>query len=137
MKVMLEENAKLPTRAHEMDAGLDLCSMEAGTVVPGYHAVFDTGTHVEIPDKYVGVVCPRSGLNIRDGVFACIGVIDAGYTGSIRVALYNMGREPYNVAPGERIAQLLVIKVMLPNVEQVDFLDETERGNDGFGSTGK
>lgn len=137
MRAMLEDNAKAPTRAHEADAGLDLYSTEAGAVVPGYHAVFDTGTHVAIPDGCVGLVCPRSGLNVRNGVFACIGVIDAGYTGSIRVGLYNMGREPYNVAPGERIAQLLVLPVEFPDVELVESLDGTERGDDGFGSTGR
>lgn len=135
--VTLDEGATMPTRAHADDAGLDLYANETCTVVPGYHEAIDTGTHVWLPHGYVGLVCPRSGLNINSGVFACLGVIDAGYTGTIKVGLYNMGREPHLVERGDRIAQLVVVPVWYLEPKLVESLPDSERGADGYGSTGR
>lgn len=151
MKVMLDEGAYLPTKAHEDDAGWDLYSREDGDVtIPGEGSyVFDTGVHVEIPSGYVGMIKSRSGLNIKHGIQA-EGVVDAGFLGSIKVKLYNVGKRdvcydyccafealPYTVHPGDRIAQLVVMPIATFGLEPVDFLEATERGSNGFGSSGR
>lgn len=96
----------------------------------------DTGVHVQIPESCVGIVKGRSGLAFKHGVFCHEGTIDYGYTGSIRVLLINMGSDTFIVKPGDRIAQLLVQPVVLTPFEVVDSLEDTERGDNGFGSTG-
>ena len=141
MKVMLDKDAKMPTRAHPFDAGLDIYAPE-GTCVYGIRpcggsVTIDTGVHMQIPEGYVGFIKAKSGLNVKHGL-TCTGVIDAHYTGSIAVKLYN--HHPclrYDVKPGDKIAQLVVLKCELPELELVDSLEETDRGDDGFGSTGR
>ena len=139
MKVKLDPGAKMPTRAHETDAGLDLYSRETVTIFPGRSEVFDTGVHIELPHGYYGKIESKSGLNVNQGVVSCGGVIDEGYTGSIVVKLYNL--EPsdgnlYTIHAGDKIAQLVIQAYATPELELVDALDETERGSNGFGSTG-
>lgn len=136
MRVILDEGAKLPTRAHRYDAGLDVYSRETKVVPARGSAVFDTGVHVAIPNGYVGFLKSKSGLNVKHNITS-EGVIDAGYTGSIMVKLYNHGDNDYTVTAGDKITQLVVIRVDLDDCYAVDILEETERGDGGFGSTGK
>ena len=147
MKIMLDKGAKMPTRAHPWDAGLDLyapiaiCVPETRyseffeEVEIGY-AIVDTGVHVEIPEGYVGFIKSKSGLNVKHGLTA-EGVIDAHYTGSITVKLYNHATEEYYFDAGDKIAQLVILPCLLPELELVDSLEETDRGDGGFGSTGR
>jgi dUTP pyrophosphatase len=135
MKVKLDEGAYMPTRAHENDAGYDLYSRE-NEFLPMYDSkVFDTGVHVEIPKGYVGMIKSKSGLNVHNGITS-EGVIDCGYTGSIRVKLYNNGNQNVWIQKGQKISQLVIMPIITPDLELVDELEETERGNGGFGSTG-
>ena len=141
MKVMLDNGAKMPTRAHPFDAGLDLYAPNAEdfySVAPsGGSTIIDTGVHIEIPEGYVGFIKAKSGLNVNHGL-TCTGVIDAHYTGSIAVKLYNHHEcNRYVVRPGDKIAQLVILPCLLPELELVDSLEDTDRGNNGFGSTGR
>ena len=141
MKIMLDKGAKMPTRAHPWDAGLDLYAPEDGgshyTITPcGGSVTIDTGVHVEIPEGYVGFIKSKSGLNVKHGLTA-EGVIDAHYTGSIKVKLYNHKEDAYHFKAGDKIAQLVILPCLLPELEIVDSLEETDRGNCGFGSTGR
>lgn len=137
MKIILDEGAKMPTRAHADDAGLDLYSRENRVIYPHSSATFDTGVHVEIPQWYVGMIKSKSGLNVKYGLTS-EGVLDCGYTGSIRVKLYNHSSEAYTVAAGDKISQLVIMPIIAPELELVkDFGTETERGANGFGSTGR
>ena len=141
MKLVLDEGATMPTRAHETDAGLDLYSRDDRVIWPTVNgcdgAVFDTGVHMEIPHGFFGKVESKSGLNVNNGIVSCGGVIDEGYTGSIAVKLYNLGTRGYAVRKGDKIAQIIIQPYAAPELELVDKLDETERGDNGFGSTGK
>lgn len=134
LKVMLDPGAKMPTRAHAMDAGLDLYSRDTEYIGGDCCKIFDTGVHIEIPEGYVGMVKSKSGLNINKGL-QCEGVIDAGYTGSIVVKLYNRGNT-VKIKRGQKIAQLVILPIITPELEAVDALGETERGDNGFGSSG-
>lgn len=136
MKVMLDDGAYMPTRAHSTDAGLDLYSPVDVMIMPQASAVIDTGVHVALPEGSVGFLKSKSGLNIKHGILG-EGVIDAGYTGSIRVKLYNHGSAPYCIQRGDKITQLVILPVILPDLEQVYQLEDTERGCGGFGSTGR
>lgn len=138
MKIVLDKNAKMPHRAHDFDAGSDLCALD-GAVLHAYggSAVFDTGVHIQIPESCAGFVKGRSGLAFNHGIIAHEGTIDYGYTGSIKVRLFNFGEDDYVVKPGDRIAQLVIQPVVLTPFEQVKKLDKSERGSSGFGSTGR
>lgn len=136
MKVMLDPGAKMPTRAHPWDAGLDLYSRDYCTIWPNYSAVFDTGVHVQIPEGYVGLVKSKSGLMVNKDIVTD-GTIDSHYTGSIKVKLFNLGGMAYRVHPGDKIAQLVIVPCLLPEPELADKLEETDRGDCGFGSTGR
>ena len=135
MKIMLEKGAKV-SRAHPWDAGLDLFSRESCTLWPNDSAVFDTGVHVEIPEGYYGEIRSRSGLMCKNDIVTD-GTIDSHYVGSIRVKLFNLGQKPYRVHAGDKIAQLVIVPCLLPELELVDSLEETDRGDGGFGSTGR
>ena len=136
MKIMLDKGAKLPTRAHPWDAGLDLYAKESGYIRVNNSFTFDTGVHVQIPEGYVGFVKSKSGLMCNHGI-TTDGTIDCGYTGSIRVCLFNRGGSKYEVKKGDKIAQLVIVPCILLPLEQVQSLGKTERGANGFGSTGK
>jgi dUTP pyrophosphatase len=136
----LTETAAAPTRAHADDAGYDLRACEAATLAPGGRASVGTGVAVAIPDGHAGLVLPRSGLAARHGISLvnAPGLIDAGYRGEVRVLLLNTDREAsFEVAPGDRIAQLVIVRHDAPELVEVDSLDETVRGDGGFGSTGR
>jgi dUTP pyrophosphatase len=136
----LTEEAREPTRAHDGDAGYDLYAVEALTLGPGERASVGTGIAVAIPDGWAGLVLPRSGLAARHGITIpnAPGLIDAGYRGEVRVLLLNTdAHEPFEVAAGDRIAQLLLVRHEAPEVLEVESLDETVRGAGGFGSSGR
>ena len=136
MKIKLDEGAFAPIREHETDAGLDLRSPIC-TVVPAKGSVvISTGVHVELPPGTVGLLKSKSGLNVRHGLLS-EGVIDIGYTGAIAVKLYNHSNEDYPIFRGDKISQLVIVECYFPDIEMVDSLAETERGNNGFGSTGR
>jgi len=135
MKIVLDKGAILPTRAHENDAGLDLYARDKQVVCAKESAKFDTGVHIQLPKGTVGFIKSKSGLNVKYGL-TCEGVIDVGYTGSIVVKMYNNSGFDYVVNAGDKIAQLVVLPILLPKPELVDSLEETERGDNGFGSTG-
>jgi dUTP pyrophosphatase len=136
----LSDDAREPTRAHDGDAGYDLYALEAATIAPGERASVGTGIAVAIPDGWAGLVLPRSGLAARHGITLpnAPGLIDSGYRGEVRVLLLNTdARDPFEVAPGDRIAQLLLVRHEAPELIEVDSLDETARGVGGFGSSGR
>ena len=141
LKVVLDPGAMMPTRAHSMDAGLDLYST-MDTVLPVQSKetdgslCIDTGVHIEIPEGYVGFLKSKSGLNVKNGIQS-EGVIDAGYTGSIMVKLYNHSKIPVPIKKGQKISQLVLLPIITPDLEVFDHLEDTERGSGGFGSTGK
>jgi dUTP pyrophosphatase len=136
----LKVAARPPTQAHEGDAGYDLHAAEAVTIEPGERASVGTGIAVAIPEGQAGLVVPRSGLAARHGISVvnAPGLIDSGYRGELRVLLLNTDRsEPFTVEPGDRIAQLVLVRVETEELEEVAELDETARGVGGFGSTGR
>lgn len=136
MKIKLDNGAFCPTRAHEGDGGLDLYAMEEKTVQPYGSAIFDTGVHVQLPPFTAGFLKSKSGLNVKHDITSD-GVIDLGYTGAIVVKLYNHGPKSYTVRRGDKISQLVVVDIHLPHLQIVEELEETERGDGGFGSTGR
>lgn len=136
MKIKLDPGAHMPTRAHPTDAGLDLYAREAQIVPAKESAIFDTGVHVELPKGTAGFLKSKSGLNVKRGITS-EGVIDVGYTGSIVVKLYNHSGYDYKVEAGDKISQLVIVPILTPELELVDELEETERGDGGFGSTGR
>jgi dUTP pyrophosphatase len=136
MNVKLSNGAIMPKKAYETDAGFDLYSLDTKIIQPHTSETFDTGVHVELPQNTVGLIKSKSGLNIRHGLVS-EGVIDVGYTGSIRVNLYNHSNVPYTVMKGDKISQLVIVPIVQVNLKLVDSLENTERGNGGFGSTGK
>lgn len=136
MKVKLDDFAFIPERAHNTDAGLDLKSPICIEIPARSSAVIDTGVHVDLPIGTVGFLKSKSGLNVNHDITSD-GVIDVGYTGGIKVKLYNHGITPYQVLRGDKITQLVVVECHFPDVEIVEELDDTERGNKGFGSTGR
>jgi dUTP pyrophosphatase len=136
----LSDDAREPTRAHDGDAGYDLYAVEAARIAPGERASVGTGIAVAIPDGWAGLVLPRSGLAARHGITLpnAPGLIDAGYRGEVRVLLLNTdAQDPFEVAPGDRIAQLLLVRHEAPELIEVESLEETGRGVGGFGSSGR
>lgn len=133
----LDFDLPVPGYAHHGDAGLDLYAAH-DAIVTGETMLISTGVAVAVPDGYVGLVCPRSGLS-KYGVTVANapGVVDSGYRGELMVRLTNTSKTPYRVHFGDRIAQLLIVPVLRPEVTIVNSLDNTERGTNGFGSTGR
>jgi dUTP pyrophosphatase len=135
----LDADARLPSRAYPGDAGLDLYALDEAVLDPGARASVGTGIAVEIPDGQAGLVLPRSGLAARHGIALVNspGLIDAGYRGEVRVLLLNTDPdEPFTVQRGERIAQLVLVRIETPDVVEVHELALSERGAGGFGSSG-
>jgi dUTP pyrophosphatase len=135
LKVKLDKGAYMPTRAHKTDAGLDLYSPINTTIYPDDSVCIDTGVHMEIPEGYVGDIKSKSGLMVNEDIVTD-GTVDCGYTGSIRVKLFNHGMTEVRIVKGQKIAQIVIKKIITPELELVDELGETERGDKGFGSTG-
>jgi dUTP pyrophosphatase len=136
---LLSETARAPARAHDDDAGMDLHADDAAHLDPGERASIGTGLAVAIPEGHAGFVLPRSGLAADHGITLVNtpGLIDAGYRGELRVLLLNTDRtRAFRVMPGDRIAQLVLVKVEAPELAEVGELPESARGAGGFGSTG-
>lgn len=136
MKIKLDDDTKAPTRAHTTDAGLDIFSKQDKIVYAHSSAIFHTGVHVQLPPNTVGMLKSKSGLNVNYGITS-EGVIDEGYTGEIVVKLYNNSNEDYWVTKGDKITQLVVLPVLYKEIEIVEEFEETDRGDNGFGSSGK
>ena len=159
MKITLDDGAIMPTRAHDTDAGLDLYAREDKVVPAGGSAVFDTGVHVELPCvgyvnglsssavnascnitfgamRTAGFLKSKSGLMVKHGITS-EGVLDYGYRGSVHVKLFNHCSDDYQVRRGDKISQLVIVPVLTPTLELTDELDDTERGENGFGSSGR
>ncbi len=137
--VRLDPGAILPTRAHPGDAGLDLYALKAATLEPGERASIGTGIAVEIPPGQAGLVLPRSGLAARHGIALvnAPGLIDPGYRGEVRVLLLNSDRRArFELAAGDRVAQLVLVRIETASPVEVPALDASERGIGGFGSSG-
>lgn len=134
----LDPGLPVPAHAHAGDGGVDLHAAESITLAPGEFRAVPTGIAVAIPQGYVGLIAPRSGLAVRHGVSLVNtpGILDAGYRGEIKAILINHGPESVAVARGDRIAQLVVVPVVEQEFVEVDELPESSRGEGGFGSTG-
>ena len=139
MKITLDAGAVMPTYAHEYDAGLDLYAKKDGdkVMIPplGGFKVFDTGVHMAIPQHFCGLVKSRSSMLVKG--LKTDGLVDSDYTGSIRVILFNHSEHPYYVEPGDKIAQVVISPCLRPPLELTDTLEATDRGDNGFGSTGR
>ena len=137
INVMLDEGAFMPEYAHfGDDAGADIRTPIPVTVMPHSTVIIDTGVHVEIPREFVGMLKSKSGLNVNKSILS-EGVIDSGYTGTIRVKLYNHGEQTVTFERGDKVTQLVILPFLAGQFEQVDALNDTERGAGGFGSTCK
>jgi dUTP pyrophosphatase len=142
MKIRLLNNeAKVPTRATPWDAGADLYSVGDRTIYPGKRALISTGIAIELPDGYVGYICPRSGLAWNYGitVLNAPGVIDSSYRGEVLVNLINLAESPipYEIKAGDKIAQLVIQQAAFPNFEVAESLSSSQRGTNGHGSSGR
>jgi len=136
----LSDEAVLPTRAHQGDAGLDLYAAEPAHLGPGERWSVPTGVAVEIPEGHAGLVLPRSGLAREHGIALVNspGLIDSGYRGEIKVVLLNTDpAQVFRVESGDRIAQLVVVEIATPEPVEVEELAESARGDGGFGSSGR
>lgn len=136
LKVKLDEGAHIPVREHGTDGGIDIRSNQFGSVPANGSKVFTTGVHVEIPHGYAGLLVSKSGLNIKHQITST-GLIDEGFTGEIRVRLKNDSDNDYLISPGDKITQLVLIPVSYAKVVVVDEISGGERGDNGYGSTGK
>jgi len=133
----LSEHAKAPTRGSAVAAGYDLYAAEDMVIEAGKRACVKTDIQIEVPDGTYGRVAPRSGLAAKHGIDVGAGVIDKDYRGNVMVLLFNFGDSAFNVGRGDRIAQLVLEKISMAELEELPSLDETDRGEGGFGSTGK
>ena len=136
IKAKIDKGAYTPERAHKTDAGLDLRSPERFILWSHSRKVIDTGVHIEIPEGYAGLLRSKSGLMCDHGILSD-GTVDSGYSGSVRVCMINTSNEPYTVEKGDKISQLVVVPCQLDPVEIVDQIATGERGENGFGSTGR
>ena len=128
--------AQIPSRATTGSVGYDLYSTGDYIIPPNSRAVISTGVAIKLPPQTYGRIAPRSGLTVKHGLTIGAGVIDKDYTGELKVILFNHDQKAFMVRPGYRIAQLILERCETPNVEVVEDLEETERGDEGFGSTG-
>ena len=139
IKIHVEAGCCLPNYQSKDAAGCDLIygGEQPIILLPLDRAFIHTGVHIALPEGYEAQVRGRSGLNKTHGIVVPTGTIDADYRGDIGVVVYNLSREPFTIHPGDRIAQLVICPVVQADWQQVDHLDKTERGDGGFGSTGK
>ena len=141
MKVTLDKGAFMPTKAHDADAGYDLYLPDREDAAPvmlpdGKTVVIDTGVHIALPKGYAAVCMNKSGLSVNHGIESVLGLIDSGYTGPIKVKLRNTSNKPYIFEAGNKISQLVIFPISDETLEITNELEDTERGNRGFGSTG-
>ena len=133
---ILSEKGRVPTRAHDTDAGWDLYSSEDLQIMPDHRRLVSTSISLAIPEGHVGLVWPRSGLSVRKGIDVFAGVIDSGYRGEVKVCLFNSGATIFDINKGDRIAQILIQKISDCKMVGVESLDGSDRGDGGFGSSG-
>jgi dUTP pyrophosphatase len=131
----IHPDAKIPTYGHPGDAGMDLFAVVDRTLAPGEVFAVPTGIQVAIPAGFVGLIWDKSGISLK-GVHRLAGVVDAGYRGEVQVVMINLGKEPFALKKGMKIAQLLIQPVAAVTIVESDTLDDTSRGEGGFGSTG-
>lgn len=137
MKVKLLDNfAKIPTRGSEFAAGYDLYSSQRAIIQSGKRSMVSTGISVELPKGHFARISPRSGLAVKNGIDVMAGVIDEDYRGELKVVLYNTDKNDFMINIGDRIAQLIIIPYFTPNIVITSDLNYTQRGDNGFGSTG-
>ncbi len=136
MIIPVTGSGTLPRRSSVHAAGADLVAAAEITLAPGERAAVPTGLHLAIPEGYVGLVWPRSGLALRQGIDTMAGVIDSDYRGEVKVVLINHGESAFTIKSGDRIAQLLVQPVLPVEYVRVEALPASDRGENGFGSTG-
>lgn len=136
IKVVLDDGAYMPEKAHESDAGFDLKTPGKIVIPPKSAGIIPTGVHIQIPFEYVGFLKSKSGLNVKNGIL-CEGVIDSGYTGGIVAKLYNHSNEEKVFEKGDKITQIVILPIPDVEMELVDRLEDIERGNGGFGSSGR
>lgn len=133
----LHPDAKIPSYAHEGDAGMDIYAVEHSIINAGNRALIKTGLSFELPLGYVALVWDKSGVSNNHGVKTLGGVIDAGYRGEIKIGLLNTSNEDFEIEKGDKVAQILIQKIEHPEIEEVEDLSETSRGEGGWGSTGR
>ena len=133
----IEGQAIVPTRSNSDDAGWDLYSITTRPIAPSQRVTIRTGISLEIPEEYVGLIWPRSGMSVKNGIDVLAGVVDSGYRGEIKVCLLNTSREWMDIKEGDRIAQILFQEVPHFQLQEVDILQNSDRGQGGFGSSGK
>jgi len=133
----IEEQAIVPTRSNSDDAGWDLYSITTRPIAPSQRVTIRTGISLQIPEEYVGLIWPRSGMSVKNGIDVLAGVVDSGYRGEIKVCLLNTSREWMDIKEGDRIAQILFQEVPHFQLQEVEILQNSDRGQGGFGSTGK
>lgn len=139
IEYILDTDAHKPTKAYEYDAGFDLYSRKQVVIDKYDSATFDTGVHINIPKGYVGFLKSKSGLNVNNGITST-GVVDSGYTGSIKIKLYNNRDEPYTVYEGDKISQIVFLPIPKVWLKEVKIFKKDKhliRGTNGFGSSGK
>lgn len=132
----LRPDAYIPTRGSDQAAGLDLYSVSSIVVPPGDRALIPTGISISIPKNTYFRIAPRSGLAYKNGIDVLAGVIDSDYRGEIKILIVNLGKNKFLINPGDRIAQGILERILVLDVEEITELDDTNRGADGFGSTG-
>ena len=133
----LTEHSIVPKFAHEGDAGMDLYSSEDMEIKPGERVQIPTGIAMHIPDNCVGLIWDKSGLSHKFGLKTLGGVIDSGYRGEIKIGIINLSNEYYKIEKGHKVAQIIIQEIVRPTIEEVEDLEDSSRGENGFGSTGK
>ena len=133
---LLNEEAETPTKAHRSDAGYDLYASEDAVVVGRQRTTIKTGVSFDMPEGLAGLIWPRSGLSVKKGIDVLAGVVDSGYRGEVMVCLYNTSDEDVEIKRGDRIAQIIFQEVPLVSLIESEELETSQRGSDGFGSTG-
>jgi dUTP pyrophosphatase len=134
---LLDNNAKIPTKANPNDAGFDLYSVLDTVIPPKQRKTVRTGIAIQMPEHFAGLIWPRSGLSVKQGIDVLAGVVDSGYRGEIMVCLYNTSDEVVGINTGDRIAQIIFQEVPRVSMEVHETLGSSQRGDNGFGSSGK
>ena len=133
----LHPNAKIPSYAHEGDAGFDLYVTESFTILPQERKSIPLGISMEIPEKHTGLLLDKSGLSHKHGIKSFGGVIDSGYRGEVHVGIMNVSDVPYTFSVGDKIIQMLIMPINIVDITESDSLSESQRGHGAFGSSGK
>jgi len=132
----LHPDAKIPSYAHPGDAGMDVFALESLTLAPGERGLVRTGIALEFPEGYVLLMWDKSGISTKHGITTLAGVIDAGYRGEIQIGVVNLGQDSHTFEKGSKVAQILVQPIVRAEIQEVEKLSESIRGEGGFGSTG-